>query len=128
LAAGKLREHHYELADCCPQGADSNQVAVVDVSNIVRAQCNQSLSSARRCDELDLEVIPIMDLDNCAQIAGPKARLWKITFQYYGVEKLKHDHLGNAVINIGKSSIGPMIQTVLTWAERPNGPVRIPST
>lgn len=61
------------------------------MADIIRAQRNKSLSSAGGCDELNLEVVRVMDLDNRAQIAEAKASLRHITFEYNGIEKVKHN-------------------------------------
>lgn len=55
-----------DLADCSLQGPNRDQVPIVYVAHIIRAQRNESLSSAGGCDELDLEMVRVMDLDNCA--------------------------------------------------------------
>lgn len=78
------------LADCPLQWTNRNQVPIVDVPHIVRAQRDESLSAARRGDEFNLEMVCVMDLHDCAQVAGAKAGVRQITFQYNGVEKLEH--------------------------------------
>jgi hypothetical protein len=60
------------------------------MADIMRTQRNKSLSSARGRDKLNLEVVRVMGLDNCAQITDAKASLWNITFEYDGIENLKH--------------------------------------
>ena len=78
------------LANCSLQGPNSDQVPIVDVADIIRAQRNKRLSSAGGCDELNLEVVRVMDLDNRAWITDAKASLRYVTLENNGIEKAKH--------------------------------------
>jgi len=39
------------------------------MADIVRAQRNESLSAARRRDKLNLKVVGVVNLDDCAEVA-----------------------------------------------------------
>ena len=84
------RPFDLKLADSAFQRSNGNQVAIVHVAYIVGTQRDESLSSTRGRDELNLEMIRIVDFDNRAQIPDAKTCFWHITLEHNRIEKLVH--------------------------------------
>jgi len=82
------------LASCSLEGAYSNEIFVVDRSDVVVIEADNGLSASGSSDKLNLKSMRRIQLNDSAQVAAAKAKVWKIAIKDNSIEKLQgHDFI-----------------------------------